>query len=353
MAIVAFRFLAVLALVFVAVSFMPLIETYTWWVRMTDFPRLQFAVVLVVLAVLLLPFVRLFPKRVAALLLLMGAAVAFHAYVLWPYLPTGAAYRASACVSERSLSVLVANVHLKNKPDGELVRMVRRKQPDLLLTMEIDAGWDRTLSALEDEMPYSIQRITGTPFGIHLQSRLPLVSPEIRHLAGQNTPQIVTGVRLRGGEIIQFLGIHPRPPVPSQSALGRDAVLMHAALIARTSERPTVLAGDLNATPWEDAIERMQVVAGLVDPREGYGYLATYDARSWWMAWPLDQVFYQPGFATVALERLDNFGSDHYAYLARLCRVPEEQSPAPAEPDPEAVEQAREIIQLARERSSE
>ncbi len=353
MSIVAFHFLAAIALAFVAASFLPLIDTYAWWVRMTDFPRLQFGVALVVLAVLLLPFVRLFPKRTATLLLLMGAAVAFHAYVLWPYLPTGTAYRASGCASERSLSVLVANVHLKNEPDGELVRMVRRRRPDLLLTMEIDAGWDRALNVLEDELPYPIQRITGTAFGIHLQSRLPLVSPEIRHLAGQNTPQIVTGVRLRSGEIIQFLGIHPRPPLPSQSALGRDAVLMNAALIARASERSTVLAGDLNATPWEDAVERMQIVAGLVDPREGYGYVPTYDALSWWMAWPLDQVFYQPGFATVSLERLDNFGSDHYAYLVRLCRVPSGQSPAPPAPDPEAVETAEQIMALARKRSSE
>ena len=65
----------------------------------------------------------------------------------------------------------------------------------------------------------------------------------------------------------------------------------------------------------------MRRIGGLIDPRRGFGYVATYSATSWWRSWPLDHVFHEAGFATIGLKRLDDVGSDHYPYLARLCRA--------------------------------
>ncbi|MCJ2062761.1 hypothetical protein MKK63_08575 [Methylobacterium sp. J-088] len=59
---------------------------------------------------------------------------------------------------------------------------------------------------------------------------------EIRHLAGQDTPAVVTGVTLRTGEVVDFVGIHPKPPQPWQSARGRDAQLYAAAAVLRAAE---------------------------------------------------------------------------------------------------------------------
>jgi endonuclease/exonuclease/phosphatase (EEP) superfamily protein YafD len=122
--------------------------------------------------------------------------------------------------------------------------------------------------------------------------------------------------------VINFVGIHPKPPQLWQSARGRDAQLYAAAAELRERVEPGVLAGDLNATPWEIAVERMARLAGLIDPRRGYGYVATWNAHSSWWRWPLDHVFHTGGFATVSVERLDAFGSDHFPYLVRLCRQP-------------------------------
>ena len=59
---------------------------------------------------------------------------------------------------------------------------------------------------------------------------------------------------------------------------------------------------------------------GLIDPRRDRGYVATWNAHSSLWRWPLDHVFHEGGFATVSIERLDAFGSDHFPYLVRLCR---------------------------------
>ncbi|ROO25974.1 endonuclease/exonuclease/phosphatase family protein [Salinisphaera orenii] len=329
-------------------SLLPLIDSDRWWVRFADFPRLQLAILLGALVLVSTAFLRRYPKAAASLIVAMLIVIVHHAVVLWPYRPTGSRMAQQNCPTEGRLSVMVANVQLSNNPNGRLLEQVRRAQPDVLLILEANDDWTEALAPLAETMPHRRIHTTGSYFGIALYSRLPLVSPEVRYLAGQNTPQIVTGLELRTGEVVDFLGVHPRPPHPSQSALGRDAVLLKAGLLLRDADRPGVIAGDLNATPWERAVGEMQRLARLVDPRAGYGYLPTYDANSWWMAWPLDHVFYEPGFAVAQLERGARFGSDHYPYIARLCRVEPGRSAPPGTADPKLVEQARSVIQRAR-----
>ena len=338
--------LLVLAVALSAASLIPLVPTEWWWVRLLDFPRLPFTVVLLAVGLGLLCYLWESPKSTASTLALVAVALTVDAWVLRPYLPTGG-LSVDACPVERRLSVMVANVQLGNRRATQLVEAVARNEPDLFLAMETDAWWDEALKPVLAEMPHTLQRITGSYYGIHLYSRLPLVNGGIRHLAGQDTPAIATGVTLRTGEVVDFVGIHPKPPQAWQTARGRDAQLYAAADVLWTRAEPGILAGDLNATPWEIAVERMARLSGLVDPRQGYGYVATWNANAWWMRWPLDHVFHEGGFATVSVERLDAFGSDHFPYLVRLCRQAGEAAKAPPERDADDVATANAVLATA------
>jgi endonuclease/exonuclease/phosphatase (EEP) superfamily protein YafD len=326
---------------------LPYVETNRWFVRMADFPRLQ--LLMAILAAMAATAFLLRRHALAAGLALagLGAAALAHAVTLWPYRPGGEAFLRS-CPEGSSLSVLVSNVLMENRTAAPIVEAVRRERPDIFLALETDAWWDKALAPLSDSMPHHIEEIGGSYYGIHLFSRLPLEDPRIRHLAGQDVPAITSGVRLASGEVIGFIGLHPRPPHPSQPATGRDAQLYEAAFLLRESERPAVVVGDLNATPWETSIARMRRIGGLIDPRRGFGYLATYSATSWWRSWPLDHVLHEEGFATLGLERLPNVGSDHYPYLARLCRTGEAGERRPALHDDD-LDEARAAIAAARE----
>ncbi len=240
---------------------------------------------------------------------------------------------------------MVANVKLENHHAEELLRIVRDRDPDLLLALETTEWWDRRLGELSDEMPYSAARITGSYFGMHLLSRLPLSGREVVVPPGQDTPAIFATVTLPAGDEVRFGGIHPRPPHSGQSSNGRDAVLMWTAFQAADAERPVVLVGDLNAVPWERTVERLQRVGGLLDPRRVFGFLPTYDAHSWWMAWPLDQVLHGDDLTVTGMEVLPAFGSDHYSVEVALCHKPAEVRP----PDLDAgdFDRARAIIAAA------
>ncbi|WP_237478379.1 endonuclease/exonuclease/phosphatase family protein [Lichenibacterium dinghuense] len=315
-----------------AASLLPFIDTKWWLIRLLDFPRLPFGIATLGLLALLSAFGRSYPRSSLALVAAALVAVGADAVVLWPYRPQGGAALADESCADRRLTVMISNVLLTNRQSRTLLDEVRAQKPDLFLAMEVDDWWDKTLEPLSADMPYGATKIIGSYYGMRLFSRLPLSGTEIRFLAGRDTPSIVTKVRLRDGEDATFLGIHPRPPLVGQSALPRDAELYAAAAILRSADGPAILAGDLNATPWEDAVQRTRRVAGLVSPRQGYGYVYSFDAHSWWAKWPLDQIDYKPGFTALSLERLPYIGSDHYPYVVRLCRDPAVEPP-PAAPE--------------------
>ncbi len=334
-------------------SLLPLIETNIWFIRLLDFARLQFLILLV--GLLALYWVLRRPRNALGWLpiLLIGAAAAYHAYRLHPYVPVLGEASASAedCPAGSRLRVLVANVQKGNEQAAELLRMVRAADPDLFLAMETNAFWDRQLAGLHGQFPHRVQHIPedATYFGMHLLSRLELLDPEVRFHFDVDTPSISTDVRLAGGEVVSFHGLHPRPPHWLQPSTMRDAHLLVAGLAAREASRPTVLAGDFNAVPWERVTRRAMRIGGLIDPRGGRGFYPTFHADRPLIFWPLDQVIYQEEFALSGIEVLPEFGSDHYPILVSLCHLPaaaeRQAAPALASGD---LEEAQTSIEAAR-----
>ena len=311
-----------------AASFLPMIETDAWWIRYLDFVRLQAGIALLILLVLCLVSGG-WRSRGGLMVAALGlAALGYHAYRLSPY-RSGAdamALAVESCPAGSRLSVMVANVLRGNEQSEPLFTIIEDVEPDLVLLLETDAWWDEALQDLHGQFPYQVRHIPehAAYYGMHLLSRHPLLDPEVRFLVGAEIPTIVTGVALPDGQGAQFIGLHPRPPLPwNQPTTLRDAHLLMAAMEARASDRPTILAGDFNAVPWERVTRRAMRIGGLLDPRVGRGLHPTFSADSWPMAWPIDHVLYQDSFGLAAWEVLPAFGSDHYPIRADLCLLPD------------------------------
>lgn len=318
-------------------SLLPLFETDVWWVRVLDFPRLHYVIGLVVIGAVYALIGGLRHAVGWAALGLMMLAAGYNVFKIHAYAPLvpEMAIATQACPEGSRLRVLIANVRLGNRHATALLELVGRHEPDLFFAMETDEWWDERLDALRPEFAYRVEHFDeagSDHFGLHLFSKYPLVVPEVRFLTGKDAPAVFTGVRLPDGERIEFYGIHPRPPTMGQASTWRDAQILAAAMEARSAAKPVVVAGDLNAVPWERVVRRALRVGGLLDPRVGRGYVASYDAQQPWLWWPLDQVLFQDQFALLGLERLSAFGSDHYPILADLCHLRDaaERQAAPA-----------------------
>lgn len=348
-----YLFLPLLVLLSIG-SLLPLLETDAWWVRFLDFPRLQIAIALTAVLVLHVIAGGVWGKVSVAVVALSIAALGYHAYRLYPYAAPlkPMALGVEACPSGSRIRVMVANVQKTNRRETALFRTIAATEPDILLVMETNEWWDEQLAALRETFPFRIQDIPAKApfFGMHLLSRYPLVRPEVKFYADADTPSIVAGVELPDGEVIRFIGSHPRPPQShSQPTTLRDANLLAAAMESSASEQPTVLAGDFNAVPWERVSRRAMRIGGLLDPRAGRGLYPTYSTRSRVVSWPLDQVLYQDRFGLIEFRRLPDFGSDHYPVLADLCHLPHlasrQAAPAIEEGD---LEETRTTIGAAR-----
>lgn len=132
-----------------------------------------------------------------------------------------------------------------------------------------------------------------------------------------------TQLQLPGGDVIDFTGLHPRPPLPSsQPTMLRDAHILSAAPDARASGNALILAGDFNAVPWERVTRPAIRIGGLLDPRVGRGLYPSYDSKSFAISWPLDHILFQSQFTVQSFETLPEFGSDHRAVVATLWHRP-------------------------------
>lgn len=337
-----------------AASFLPLIETNTWWIRYLDFPRLQVAVALLVLLVAFSAIRGRVGKLGWTLALPVFLAVGYHADKLAAYSGASTPTAASVedCPEDATLSVMVANVQMRNEDAAPFLRLVGEIDPDVLLVMETDPWWDRELATLGETFPEKVQHIPEGhgAYGMHLLSKLPLAAPEFLFFFDAYTPTVVTGIELPDGETVRFTGVHPHPPLAwSQPTTLRDGHLLEVALDARRSEAAAVVAGDFNAVPWETVTRRSARIAGLLDPRIGRGFYPTFRAGNPLISWPLDQILYQDGFGLMEFQVLPAFGSDHLPVLARLCHAAG-NSLAQAVPQlrPDDLEEARSSIEAAR-----
>ncbi len=334
----AIRFLLLLLLVALAVgSLLPIMESNRWWIRFLDFPRLQLTISLTIVLVLYAFLGGGSGTTLMTAIILATTALIYQGYRLYPYTPLvePMAAEIEACSENARVRVMSANVQKSNRRAEEFLRVVKEARPDILLVMETNQWWDEQLATLHEEYPFSIQHIPveAAYYGMHVLSRYPLIAPQVEFYFGADTPTIVSGVTLPTQGEVQFIGLHPRPPQSwARPTTMRDGHLAAAALAAASSDRPTILAGDFNAVPWERITRRAMRLGSLLDPRVGRGVYPTYDAQSWIMAWPLDQVLYQADFGLLRYEKLPAFGSDHYPILAELCHAPEiaERQVAPA-----------------------
>lgn len=327
----------------VLLTALPLLRYEAWWIRVLDFPRRQIAA----LTLLTIPaYVALAGFEAPLDVLIAGALCACALYQLvriGVYTPLFGkqAKDAASAHSKRCIGIVVANVLTPNRNADALLRIVRERDPDVMLFVETDTWWQEKLDALEVTHPYTVKCPQDNLYGMHLYSRLELVDAELRYLLEPDVPSIHAHVRLRSGDCVEMHCVHPRPPAPKEapSSIERDAELLIVAKTVAETGAPALVIGDLNDVAWSATTRLFQKVSGLLDPRVGRGMFSTFHAKYVWLRWPLDHIFVSPEFTVVSLARLGYFGSDHFPIHAKLCYTPRaaavQQAPEPDRGDEE------------------
>ncbi len=308
------------------VSLLPLSARTHWLIRLWDFPRLQLtsaALLLLLACAQWLPAQQWSTWLIVTVLL---ACCAWHLWWVFPYTPLASRYvrrhkrkRDEDTIAEH-LRILTVNVLEPNRNAVELVRMINRERPDIIVAVETDDWWEEQLTDIEDDLPHVVRVPQNNLYGMMLYSVWPLENCSVETIVEDNVPSIHVDVQMPGGRVIKLHCVHPAPPSPTENEKSkpRDRELLAVAKRAAKESGPVVVTGDLNDVAWSPTTREFLRVSQLLDPRMGRGFFNTFHAKLPFLRWPLDHLFHSEHFMLVKMRRLPKFGSDHFPLLIEL-----------------------------------
>lgn len=322
-----------------------------WWVRAFDFPRIQisFLILFVTIAIAVITPYETFWHYI--LLVLLGASFIYQAVKIFPY----TIFSKKQVLSFRGhdpnavISILVSNVLTPNTHYDKLLNLIKKKQPDIVLTLETDKKWEEELEVIEKTYPFTVKIPQDNLYGMHLYSRMELEEVEVKYLIKEDIPSIHGYIRMNNRTKIKFHALHPKPPSPTEdpTSTNRDAELLLVGKDVKEEKESVLVFGDLNDVAWSRTTRLFQKLSGLLDPRIGRGFYNTFHADYRILRWPLDHVFHSSNFTLIELKRLKSIGSDHFPMFIKLNFEPraENLQEKPEEADEDEKEWAEEKIE--------
>jgi endonuclease/exonuclease/phosphatase (EEP) superfamily protein YafD len=308
---------------FIVFALIPLIRNDNWIFRIFEYPRSQKLCITAIIFVLAMIFCDFSTTHDRIFLALLAVNLCYLSYQVWPYtiIAKNQMKRITRRDPAREFKLFIANVYQDNRDVKSCMRIVEEHNPDILLLVETDAWWKNELDKkLLSRYPQTLGLALDNTYGMLLYSKFPLVDGQVKFLVESDIPSIDTKVRLPSGQMFLLFGLHPKPPVPQETASSteRDAEILLIAKKAKDLKIPVIVAGDLNDVAWSYTTDLFLKVSRLIDPRRGRGFFNTFNAHYWFLRWPLDHVFCSEHFHLVDLKRMPSIGSDHFPMLASI-----------------------------------
>lgn len=294
---------------------LPFVRSSHWSVRVFDYPRVQklfLVLCLIVLWTVMLGYSRVVDRVMLGLLV---ACAAYLTFVILPYTALGNRMvdRVEPHKNEKPLLLLVSNVLQYNSKYERLQDLIAERQPDVLLLLETDEGWRRSLQKVMESYPHRVEVPQPDTYGMLFYSRLPVLFSEVKHIVDPKIPSIIADLEY-GKEVVRLFCLHPTPPVPQEndSSSDRDAEVLQVGRMAAVHDGPCIVLGDLNDVAWSRTTRLFLKTSKLLDLRRGRGLYSTFHAHYPFLRWPLDHFFVSGHFRLADMRVERGIGSDHF-----------------------------------------
>lgn len=340
--------LAVISSFLILTVFISLVRSDFWVYKVLEYPRLQKLFLIVLITASWLFFWPL--QKVGFQIIFAGLilSIIYLIYKIWPYtrFAKREMRRVKSIDPKNEFKIFSANVLQDNTQYATMLEHIKSTDPDIIFLLETNSAWYNATKSLEKNYPHSLIAPLENTYGLLLYSRLELKSAKIEFLVKKDIPSVNAILVLPSGQKVQLWGLHPEPPVPSESlySTAKDKELMKVALKAKECTLPCIVFGDLNDVAWSHTTELFRKTSNLLDPRRGRGFYNTFSAHHWFIRFPLDYIFCSKEFSLINMRRLPKNGSDHFATITHLAlRLDLTTRQDPPEADEKELQEAKEI----------
>ena len=219
-----------------------------------------------------------------------------------------------------NLRVLAYNMH-GEATDREMFRdLIERERPDLVVLSEVSGDITALAEQVRALPAYRAGQGPGLLYGAVLFSRWPVPDWHVERtpdgVGSVLRAQLCASERWRG--CLRVIALHAAPPFGDGVTTNEQQLEIAARLAGEAPERLTLLAGDLDLTPWSLEFHELLARSGLVDTALRRGLTATWLSRLPFVGLMIDHVLVSPAIGIVANRLGSQTGSDHFPVIADL-----------------------------------
>lgn len=296
----AIRWLTILAMVGCAAAVIAsFLGRFHWFLDLFSHFHLQYFCILLVIAIIFAILRNWKLLAATAVILIPNAFQASY------YLPV-----ASPSSIPAAFRVTSHNVHTSNSNHAEVLKYHRRSDADLIVLLEVNETWAKSLGPLINSHPHRIIMPSDDNFGMALYSTFPITDQHTETLAPGISVLTATLATHQGP--VHIIAVHPIPPMGIAYHRDRNAYLVRVAEIANQSDATTIVLGDFNTTPWSPSFRDLIKSTSLRDSGKHRGFQSTWNRRHPLKSIPIDHVLHTQDLQVFERHIGPALGSDHH-----------------------------------------
>ena len=219
--------------------------------------------------------------------------------------------------SPATLTLLHSNILAGNRDVTRLLAHIEREAPDLVFVQELTPEHVGQLESLSTRLPYRLLAPRDDAWGVGAWSRYPFVAAEVLETPPRGLPSLRLEID-QGGTPLSIFSTHPVTPIGNNGFADRNRQLAAIANAVKQGNGPTIVAGDLNTTPWGAHYRAFEAATGLRNAQAGHGIKPSWPLFLPIAMIPIDHVLLSSDLAAVEVRTLSSVGSDHLPLLVRI-----------------------------------
>jgi len=228
-----------------------------------------------------------------------------------------------SCKVVDEVSVLSFNVYHLNERYEQMLRGILRVDADIVLLLEHKSGfYHQNHARLSVKYPFShVELEGGFAQGKAIYSKYPMTPVPREDMTGASHIALRVEINKKG-QLIDFIGIHTASPQSAARIADRNSQLLSLEHYMRgisLLERPVIVAGDFNSTPWHPQMRRFKQRLGLKNNTKLTDIFGTWPS---WLPFfarlPIDHIYHSAKLVNIEYNQGMAAGSDHYSIHSNM-----------------------------------